>query len=55
MSTTFYYLPIALIILFALLSAYIRLSDVKAQIKAGIQPIKVNCKIRQQMPLSIFP
>jgi len=55
MSTTFNYLPIALIILFVLLSAYIRLSEDTAHMKAGIQPIKVNCKIRQQMPLSIFP
>lgn len=46
---------IALIILFVLRSAYIRLSEVTAQRKAGIQPISVSCKMRQQIALRIFP
>lgn len=52
---TYYALLISRIILLVRLSAYMRLSAVTAHIKAGIQPIMVICKIRQMMPLKIFP
>jgi hypothetical protein len=43
------------------MSALFRLSDrafckeITAQTAAGIQPIKVSCKIRQMMPVKILP
>jgi hypothetical protein len=51
----YYFFFISLIILLVLLSAYILFSEVAAQIKAGIQPIIVICKIRQMIPDIILP
>jgi hypothetical protein len=51
----YYFFFISLIILLVLLSEYILFSEVAAQIKAGIQPIIVICKIRQMIPDIILP
>jgi hypothetical protein len=45
----------AFTILSVLLSALALLSDTTAQIAAGIQPISVICKMRQIIPVRIFP
>lgn len=45
----------ALIILSVRLSALAFCKEMTAQMAAGIQPIKVICKIRQMMAVSIFP
>ncbi len=44
-----------LIILFVLLSAYIRFKAVNAHINAGIQPIIVSCSTKQITPDKILP
>jgi len=45
----------ALISLLLRLSALEFCSEITAQIAAGIQPIKVTCKIRQRIDVSIRP
>lgn len=41
--------------LFVLRSAYIRFKAVAAQIKAGIHPMMVSCRIRHNIPERTFP